>query len=135
MIMSLSRRHWGIVMNCCIKALILLVFLLGFAIPAAAQDIVVDPSDFTAEKMNQALEKKGKSWVKGQVKGAAKDYIFATGQSDTMQSILEAAATRATEGEGKDVRGDCKGAVMGMASSILLDIGYKTNVKIAGKTM
>jgi hypothetical protein len=117
-------------------ALVLLI-VGAVAIPTAAiaQDIVVDPNSLTADKINEALMKKGQGWLKGKAKSAGKDWIFETGQSDTMQAILEAAKVRATDGEGTDVRANCKGAVMGKASSILTNLGYVTNAKAGGKKM
>lgn len=118
------------------RSLLGLLVLAAFAIavPARAQDIVVDPSDFTSSKVADALNKKGKDWLKGQAKSAGKDWIFDTGQSETMQAILDAALNRANS-DGNDVRAGCKGAVMGKASSILSDLHYKTNVKVGGKLM
>jgi uncharacterized protein YkwD len=112
------------------------MLLATFAIPAAAhaQDIVIDPNDLTADKINQAMVKKGKGWIKGQAKAAGKDWIFATGQSATMEDILEAVRKR-SEGDDKNARGDCKGAVMGEVSSRLTNLGYKTSVQAAGLKM
>ena len=113
----------------------LLFFLALIAIPTAVQaqdEIVVDPGDLKLDKVTEGLRDKGVDWLKDQAKDAGKSWVFDTGRSETMHEILQAALERAN-GEGKDKRPDCQGAVMGKASSILSDLHYEWNVKTGGK--
>ena len=85
----------------------------------------------TIRQSLEGLRDKGSDWLKGQAKQAGKDWIFSTGQSDTMHEIL----LKAREARGRrrnDKKGLCQYAVMGKASSILNDINTKWAVKTAG---
>ena len=93
---------------------------------ASAQLKPVDDPTIT-----EGLRDKGVDWLKDQAKKAGKDWIFETGQSETMHEILLKARERA-DGEGNDKKGLCQYAVMGKASSILNDINTKWTAKTAG---
>ncbi len=107
---------------------LLLLFLAIFVIPAAASAQLKPDDDST---ITQGLRDKGVDWLKDQAKQASKDWIFETGQSETMHEILLKARERA-DGEGNGKKGLCQYAVMGKASSILNDINTKWTAKTAG---
>jgi hypothetical protein len=108
---------------------LLLLFLAILVVPAAAsaQDKAGGDS-----QVIEGLRDKGVDWLKDKAKDAGQDWVFETGQSETMHEILLAARERA-DGEGNDKSGLCQGAVMGKASSILNDINTKWTVKTAGR--
>src|SRR5260221_7078260 len=108
---------------------LLLFFLAILAMPAAASAELKPLDDPT---IVEGLRDKGVDWLKDRAKQAGTDWVFDTGQSETMHEILLKARERA-DGEGNDKAGLCQGAVMGKASSILNDINYKWSVKTAGK--
>ena len=107
---------------------VILPFILWLAVaqPAFAE---LKPDDNPT--ITEGLRDKGVDWLKDKAKQAGKDWIFSTGQSDTMHEILIKARERA-DGEGNDKKGLCQYAVMGKASSILNDINAKWTVKTAG---
>ena len=107
---------------------ILVLFFSILLVPAAASAALKPDDDPT---IMEGLRDKGVDWLKDKAKEAGKDWIFSTGQSDTMHEILLKARERA-DGEGNDKKGLCQYAVMGKASSILNDINTKWTVKTAG---
>lgn len=111
---------------------LLVMALVAVPQPSQGQDIVIDPKDISAEKIKEGIGDKGFDWLKDQAKDAGKEWIFETGQSETMRQILDAALARAN-GEGNDKRPNCQGAVMGKASTILTNLNYKTNVQVGAK--
>ncbi|HEY1416046.1 MAG TPA: CAP domain-containing protein [Caulobacteraceae bacterium] len=77
----------------------------------------------------EGLRDNGKDWLKDQAKEAGKDWIFGSGQSDTMKAILDVAhesSKSETPGQAADV---CKVAVYNQVFSILSDLSYKTTFK------
>jgi uncharacterized protein YkwD len=106
----------------------LFLFLAILVIPVAASAQLKPDDDPT---ITAGLRDKGVDWLKDQAKQAGKDWIFETGQSETMHEILLKARERA-DGEGNDKKGLCQYAVMGKASSILNDINVKWTAKTAG---
>ena len=96
-------------------------------VPAAA---IAEPAD--EPTLTEGLRDKGVDWLKDKAKDAGENWIFDTGQSETMHEILLKARERA-DGDGNDKAGLCQGAVMGKASSILNDINYAWTAKTAGK--
>ena len=108
-------------------AFILLIIMM-LALPQAASAALKPDDDPT---ITEGLRDKGVDWLKDQAKQAGKDWIFETGQSETMHEILLKARERA-DGEGNDKKGLCQYAVMGKASSILNDINTKWTAKTAG---
>ncbi len=100
----------------------LFVALLG-ASPAHA----IDP-----DKIKDGIIDKGKDWVKGHAKEAGEEWVFGTGQSETMQLIIDAAKEKATA----DLYSDppCKGVVRSQASTVLSDLQIENVTKNVGRT-
>ncbi len=89
---------------------------------------------FDAEHVKDGLKDHGVDWLKDQAKDAGKEWVFGTGQSATMEAIL-AAAKNAANGPGNAVNGNCQGCVYGIASTVLENINYRTNVQNGARTM
>ncbi len=106
----------------------ILLFFLIVILPGGASAALKPDDDPT---IVEGLRDKGVDWLKDQAKQAGKDWIFDTGQSETMHQILQKALLRA-DGEGNDKKGLCQYAVMGKASSILNNINDKWTAKTAG---
>ena len=99
---------------------LLFVVFLGVGAPARAVDM---------GNVVEGLRDHGKEWLKDKAKEAGKEWLFGTGQSDTMKAILE----RVQESSNPDMPGQaaevCKVAVYNQVFSILSNLGYKTSIK------
>jgi uncharacterized protein YkwD len=99
---------------------LLFVVLFGAAAPARAVDL---------GNVVEGLRDHGKDWLKDKAKEAGKEWLFGTGQSDTMKAILE----RVQESSKSEMPGQasevCKVAVYNQVFSILSNLGYKTSIK------
>jgi uncharacterized protein YkwD len=109
-----------------------LVTILFFFVMLATPAIAPAQEKMGESTITEGLRDKGTDWLKDKAKEAGEDWIFDTGQSETMHEILVKARERA-DGEGNDKAGLCQGAVMGKASSILNDINYAWTARSAGK--
>jgi uncharacterized protein YkwD len=111
-----------------LRALIL-SFLAVLAVPsvASADVVLVDPND-----IREALRDKGFDWLKDKAKSGAEDWVFDTGQSETMHAILVKARERA-DGFGNDRNGRCQGHVMQKASDILNNVNTSWTVKTVAR--
>jgi hypothetical protein len=99
---------------------LLLAILLGMAAPVWAADM---------GNVVEGLRDHGKDWLKDKAKDAGKEWLFGTGQSDTMKAIL----ARVQESSKSEMPGQaaevCRVAVYNQVFSILSNLGYKTSVK------
>jgi hypothetical protein len=104
-------------------------FLFGLivALMSASPAFAIDP-----DKIKDGVIDKGKDWVKDHAKEAGEEWVFGTGQSETMQSIIDAAKDVATEGIYSD--GPCRGVVRSQASQVLSDLQIKNTAKNVGRT-
>ncbi len=101
--------------------LALLFVVACFASPADA----FDPSQIT-----DWLKDKGKDLAKDKAKDAATDWLFFTGQSETMHAILKKAED--ATGDQLSDKDNCRAACKAVASAILSDINLKwTGTEIA----
>jgi hypothetical protein len=111
-----------------LRALILfLLAILAFPSAAYADVVLVDPND-----LKEALRDKGFDWLKDKAKSGAEDWLFETGQSETMHAILVKARERA-DGPGNGSNGRCQGHVMGKASDILNNINTAWTVRTVAR--
>lgn len=108
----------------------LFAFLLAVFLVAAPARAAIGPGDDPT--IIEGIREKGIDWLKDKASGAGQDWLFETGQSETMHEIL-LKAREAADGPGNDQNAACKGVVMGKASSILNDINYGWSVKTGGK--
>ena len=103
--------------------------LLGLSLSLlyAAPAFAIDPS-----AVMDGLREKGFDKLKDKAKDAGEEWVFGTGQSETMQSIIDAAKDAATEG----IYGDnaCRGLVRSQASTVLSDLQLKNTAKNVGRT-
>jgi hypothetical protein len=100
---------------------------LLFASPAFAEDIVIN-----RDTVSDGIRDHGVNWLKDKAKDAGKEWVFGTGQSETMQSIIDAAKDKTTG----DIFGDqpCRGLVRSQASTVLSHIQLKNTAKNVGRT-
>jgi hypothetical protein len=104
-------------------------FLLGVSLSllCASPAFAID-----SQQVMDGIRDHGVDWLKDKAKDAGKEWVFGTGQSETMQSIIDAAKDATTEG----LYGDspCRGLVRSQASTVLSDIQLKNTAKNVGRT-
>lgn len=99
---------------------LLLLATLLCASPARA----IDPSE-----VMDGVRDKGVDWLKDKAKESGEDWVFGTGQSETMQAIIDAAREASNDSAGLYAEGGCRGLVQAQASVVLNNLGMKTTVK------
>ena len=109
-----------------VKATWLLLGLV-FSLLCGSPAFAIDPSE-----VMDGLKDKGFDALKDKAKDAGEDWIFDTGHSETMHSILDKAA-EALDDSGQTTNGKCSGNIYGLASTALHDIGYSWTAKTVGK--
>ena len=108
-----------------------LPLLFGVVLPllCASPACAIDPSD-----VMDGLRDKGMDWLKDKARTAGEEWVFGTGQSETMQAIIDAAREASNDSNGLYQESGCRGLVQAQASTVLNDLGMKTTAKNWGRT-